>query len=63
MKLTEAAERVGQKVVYRPPHVSRRDQGEEGVITSVGEHFVYVRYGADVGSKATAAQDLEAVAL
>lgn len=56
--LTEARSRVGEKVVYRAPHVSLNEPGEEGVITSVGETFVYVRYGADVTSKATPVERL-----
>ena len=44
---------VGQKVVYRPPHLSPMEPGEEGVITKIGASFVYVRYGDDTHSKAT----------
>lgn len=61
MTLTDAAGRVGQKVIYRAPYVPLGEPGEEGVITSVNERFVFVRYGADVGSKATEAQYLMAV--
>jgi hypothetical protein len=32
---------------------------EEGVITSFNDHCVFVRYGADKGSKGTARADLE----
>lgn len=61
MTLTEARERVGQKVIYRPPHVDHDRQGEEGVVTTVGDTFVYVRFGTDTYSKATWAGSLEAV--
>ena len=62
MTLTDAAGRIGQKVVYRAPHVPLSSPGEEGVITSVGPRFVFVRYGADAHSKATEASMLTAVA-
>lgn len=32
---------------------------EEGVITSFNDYCVFVRYGADKGSKGTSRQDLE----
>lgn len=62
MTLTEARDRIGQKVVYRAPHVGPDSPGEEGVITSVGYVWAYVRYGADVTSKATQPELLTAVA-
>jgi hypothetical protein len=42
------------RVVYQPGH----GPAEEGVITRVTERFVFVRYGTDVGSKATRADCL-----
>lgn len=48
--LDEARDRIGHKVVYQPGAGLR---AEEGVITSVSDRFVHVRYGADYGSKAT----------
>jgi len=48
---------VGAIVVYRPP--GRASYAEQGVITSVNERYVFVRFGADYGSKATLAGDLE----
>lgn len=58
MTPSEARALIGQKVIYRahadaPP--------EEGVVTSVGEWFVFVRYGSDALSKATPAHMLEAI--
>jgi hypothetical protein len=50
MTLTEAAEHIGEPVVYTAPHGAR----EDGVITSVGATYVFVRYGGDSHSKATA---------
>lgn len=41
---------IGRKVVYR---------GEEGVITSFNDSYVFVRYGSDFGVKATRREDLE----
>jgi hypothetical protein len=52
MTLDEAAANIGRNVVYRP-------LGEEGVITSVNNSYVFVRYRGDlVASKATCADDL-----
>lgn len=55
MTLEEARERVGSKVTYYPHGLARP---EEGVITSVNDHYVFVRYGADYGSKATRPEHL-----
>jgi len=52
--LTEAAENIGAGVVYTAPHGAR----EDGVISSVGAAYVFVRYGGDSHSKATLPQDL-----
>jgi hypothetical protein len=49
---------IGRAVVY----TGNRYPGgklEEGVITSFHDHAVFVRYGADKGSKATSRADLE----
>jgi hypothetical protein len=50
MTLEEAREHVGRGVVYRP---FADVIPEQGVITSVNDHWVFVRYGSDGGSKAT----------
>jgi hypothetical protein len=55
MTLAEARERIGAGVVYTPKGGGRR---EDGVITSVGSTFVFVRYTGDSGSKATDPADL-----
>jgi len=52
---------VGRSVVY----TGNRYPGgklEEGVITSFNDYCVFVRYGADKGSKGTSRADLEWVA-
>ena len=49
MTLDEARAHIGDGVVYRPPH----GVVEDGVITSVGDRFVFARYGTDTHSKAT----------
>lgn len=59
--LSEASELVGRKVVYRAPHNQPDGPCEEGVITSVNDTYIFVRYGSDVGSKATRAEDLELI--
>lgn len=54
MRLEEACQAIGLKVVYRLTYTG--DGGkfcEEGVITSVNPFFVFVRYGGDAHSKAT----------
>lgn len=48
---------VGRKVVYRARHPSA--ELEEGIITSFNDTCVFVRYGADSGSKGTRREDLE----
>lgn len=55
MTLAEARQHVGHGVVYRP----RRGDAEDGVITSVNDHWVFVRYGAVGTSKATDPARLE----
>lgn len=49
MTLDEARRNIGRGVVYRPAH----GPAEDGVITRVNDRYVFVRYGADRGSKAT----------
>lgn len=55
LTLEQARKSIGKYVVYRPPGGPL----ETGIITSVNDEFVFVRYGADRGSKATRPQDLE----
>jgi hypothetical protein len=59
MTLEEAREGIGRKVIYE---VTPWDGGypalDEGVITSVNDHYVFVRYGSDTHSKATYPGDL-----
>lgn len=55
MTINEAHDRIGQLVVYRP-HPGGR--AEQGVITSVNDHYVFVRYGSNQGSQATSPEDL-----
>ena len=58
MTLEEARARIGEPVAYRP-RVGAKP--EFGTITSVNDAFVFVRYGADVGSKATRPEDLRCI--
>lgn len=47
---------IGRRVLYYPgppPHTEPLEKPEEGVITSFNEEYVFVRYGSDIGSKAT----------
>lgn len=54
MTLEEAHAHIGDGVVYSPT----QGHAEDGVITSVNQRFVFVRYGGDQHSKATAAEQL-----
>ncbi len=55
MTLQQAKAGIGRGVVYRPMVGSP----ESGVITSVNETFVFVRYGSNKQSAATRPEDLE----
>lgn len=54
MTLEEAREHVNAGVAYLPPGGRR----EDGVITSVNERFVFVRYDGDTSAIATHPTDL-----
>lgn len=62
MTPAEAAGAVGRAVLYRPRGERSDDRVEQGVITSVNERWAFVRYGADVGSRATDPADLTPLA-
>jgi hypothetical protein len=59
MTLDEAEQHIGAGVVYRP----FEGRAEDVVITSVNEHYVFVRYAGDQSSKATNPADLELLML
>lgn len=42
---------IGQSVMYKPT-------GESGIVTSIGDIFVFVRYGSSRNSQATRPSDL-----
>lgn len=56
MTLEEAARNIGRSVTFTYPG---ERWSEDGVITSVNAHWVFVRYGTDSNSKATAAAQLK----
>lgn len=58
MTIDEAKRNIGAGVVYSPEHGQR----EDGVITSVSDRLVFVRYRGDSGSKATHPGDLKLLA-
>lgn len=58
MTTEEARAHIGAGVTYK----NRYGPYEEGVITSVSDSYVFVRYGSDVASKATYPADLELLA-
>ena len=55
MTLDEARRHIGNAVVYWDDH---HDHAEQGVVTSVNDTYVFVRYGSDSHSKATRPEDL-----
>lgn len=57
MTLEEARENIGELVVYDSGH-----HREDGIITSVNDTFVFVRYGIAQNGKATLPQQLELLA-
>ena len=59
MTLQEASELIGRKVVYQPFKNCDNNCLEYGVITSVNDTYVFVRYGNDVNSKSTRPEDLK----
>lgn len=59
MTLNDARNGIGRKVIYTPFLGCDPDMTEIGVITSVTDQFVFVRYGSDINSKATRAEDLK----
>ena len=58
MSIDEARGAIGLLVVYR----RKGQRPDQGVITSVNDRYVFVRYGSQVGSAATNPADLERVA-
>lgn len=54
MTIDEARDHVGDGVIYYPCG----GPAEDGVITSVNDHYVFVRYTGDRHSKATRPADL-----
>lgn len=58
--LDQAPANIGNPVIYTQPHGVKT---EDGVITSVGAQFVFVRYGNDRHSKATHPDNLELTAV
>ena len=46
MTLEEGREAIGRTVIYQPGNGQPDDRG---VITSVGHHFIFVRYGGEEG--------------
>lgn len=61
MELAEAE--IGRKVIYTPFKGCDPKLKEEGVITGKTQRFVFVRYGADLYSKATDPRDIEYISL
>ena len=58
MTLQECKNSIGRSVTYIPFEGCDISLREYGVITSVNERFVFVRYGSDINSKATNPNDL-----
>lgn len=63
MTLDDARSNIGNAVVYLPDdpmgwRATSQLRAEQGVITSVNDRFVFVRYGSDVGSKSPRPENL-----
>lgn len=54
MTIDEARARIGKPVIY----AAGGGFAEKGVITSVNDTYVFVRYGSNQGSQATRPEDL-----
>lgn len=59
MTLQECKENIGKSVTYTPFEGCDKKLLEYGVITSVNEKNVFVRYGRDLHSKATCPEDIK----
>lgn len=59
MTLQEASQSIGRKVIYTPFENCDNKYLEYGVITSTNDKYVFIRYGNDVNSKSTRAEDLK----
>ena len=63
MTLDQARDHIGHGVVYQPPRLAGiPGDAEGGVITSVGDLYVFVRYGSDTHPRATAPEALTLLA-
>jgi len=58
MTLEEASQNINSAVIYLPKNTTNAKFKEYGIITSVNDSFVFVKYGDDTMSKATRACDL-----
>lgn len=52
--LEQAKQNIGNKVIY----LKGTDRQEEGIISSVNENYVFVRYGGNCTAQATKPKDL-----
>ena len=59
MTLEDARKNIGRYVTYTPYDGCPKEQLELGVINSVNDKYVFVRYGNDINSKATRPEDLK----
>lgn len=59
MTLEEATRNIGTYVTYIPFKGCDKSQYEFGIITSVNDRYVFVRYGNDLHSKATNPENLK----
>ena len=59
MTIEEAKEGIGRNVIYTPFEGCDSSLIENGVITSVNDRFVFVRYGYSQNGIATSPEDLK----
>ena len=58
MTLEEARNHIGDSVIYTPFEGCDASELEFGIITSVNDSYVFVRYGSNLHSQATNPCDL-----
>jgi len=58
ISMAQARDHIGDGVVYYPDPGIPSERAEQGVITSVNDAWVFVRYGDNTGSKATSPANL-----
>ena len=59
MTLEKAKENIGRIVIYTPYKGCPNRLKQRGIVTHANDKYAFVRYGGDIGAKATKVDDLE----